>query len=117
MSRDASSGINPEIDVALDAVRLDEIARLAALAASYWSVSTVSTGAVSTEEQTVMTHDEFRTLVLARCGDVITGDDFDMLSAAPGEEMIPASIFAEVLEVIEIARSASGRARRRRSGR
>jgi hypothetical protein len=49
-----------------------------------------------------MTPDEFRTLVLARCGDVITGDDFDMLSAAPGEEMIPASILSEVLEVLEM---------------
>ena len=53
-SRDAASAINPEIDVALDAVRLDEIARLAALAASYWH--SVELAADRGNTLTVVTH-------------------------------------------------------------
>ena len=51
---DAASAINPEIDVALDAVRLDEIARLAALAASYWR--SVELAADRGNTLTVVTH-------------------------------------------------------------
>jgi hypothetical protein len=59
--------------------------------------------AVSTvvEESKVMTPDEIRTLVLARCSE-LTGEDLDMLNAETGEEMIPVSVLSQVVEVVEM---------------
>ena len=51
---DTAPPIDLEIDVALDAVRLDEIARLAELAASYWH--SIALAADRGNRLTVVTH-------------------------------------------------------------
>ena len=48
-----------------------------------------------------MTPGEIRTVILARCSE-LTDEDLDMLNAETGEEMIPASVLNQVLEVIEM---------------
>ena len=74
---DAAPAINPEIDVALDAVRLDEIARLASLAASYWH--SVELAADRGNTLTVVTH----------CRQVasVTRDAFSIVKTLGSKEM------------------------------